>query len=99
VLDALSVGDHGLAAGVSGPSNPGTIWISPDGLAWSQSSSPGFTNQDNRSTEALTFWNTRLFAGTSNPTAGCEVWRGSSQTLFDDGFESGDTTGWAMTIP
>ncbi len=98
-LDALAVSDHGLAAGVSGPSNPGTIWMSPDGVTWSQSSSPGFTNQDNLSTGALEYWGQRVYAGTSNPTAGCEVWRGDPQTLFDDGFESGDTSGWAMTIP
>jgi len=99
VFDAFSVGDRGLAAGVSGPTNPGTIWISADGLSWGLASSPGFTNQNNRSTGALKYWNYRVYAGTSNPTAGCEVWRSNRQSLFEDGFESGDSSGWTMTIP
>ena len=93
------VGDTGLLAGVSGPTRLGTLWTSPDGLTWSQSSSPGFSNPDNRSVETLEYWDGRFFAGTSNPTAGCEVWRGASSSLFDDGFETGDTSRWHGTAP
>jgi len=98
-LHAFAVGETGLYAGVSGPMLPGTLWTSRDGTTWSQSSSPGFTNSENRAIQTLEPWGGRVFAGTSNPAAGCEVWRGASSLLFDDGFETGDTSQWDGTVP
>lgn len=99
VFDAFAIGNLGLYASASGPSNKGAIWHSEDGTTWAPSSSPGFADPHNDAIESLQYWNERVFAGTANPSSGCEVWRGGKHTLFDDGFESGDTSGWASVTP
>jgi len=98
-FEAFSIGDLGLVAAVSGPTNPGTVWQSPDGLTWSAISSPGFADPDNEVIGALHYWGDRVYAGTSNPTFGCEVWRSGRHPLFEDGFETGDTSGWTWAAP
>jgi len=99
VFDAFVIGDLGLYASASGPSNAGVIWSSDDGTTWTPSSNPGFTDPSNEAIESLHYWDNRVFAGTANPSAGCEMWRGGRHTLFDDGFETGDTTGWTAVSP
>jgi hypothetical protein len=58
------------------------VW-SFDGASWQQSvgqglpgtpTGPGFGNSNNTGCESLLSWNSQLFAGTQNPTSGCEVW-------------------------
>jgi len=98
-LDALVVGELGLYTAVSGSTLPGSIRFSPNGTHWQDASSPGFTNSDNTAVRDLHLWADRIYAGTSNPTSGCEVWRGGVHFLFADGFESGDTIDWTVTVP
>ncbi len=99
VFDAFAIGNLGLYASVSGPSNKGAVWHSEDGTTWAPSSSPGFADPHNEAIESLQFWNNRVFAGTANPSSGCEMWRGGKHALFEDGFETGDTSGWASVTP
>jgi len=99
VFNALAIGDLGLYASISGPSKPGAIWHSENGTTWAPSSSPGFADPHNDAIGSLHSWNNRVFAGTANPSSGCEIWRGGRHTLFDDGFETGDTTGWTAVWP
>ena len=98
-FETFGIGDLGLVAAVSGPTNPGTVWQSPDGLTWGAISSPGFADPDNEVIGALHYWGDRVYAGTSNPTFGCEVWRSGRHPLFEDGFETGDTSGWTWVAP
>ncbi|MEX1311614.1 MAG: hypothetical protein AB1Z65_14405 [Candidatus Sulfomarinibacteraceae bacterium] len=99
VFDSFAAGDLGLYASTTGPSAAGAIWLSHDGIAWQASSSPGFTDPSNTAVAALGYWNRRVYAGTSNSDSGCEIWRGDRHSLFEDGFESGDTAGWTSTEP
>ena len=99
VFDAFAIGNLGLYASASGPSNKGAIWHSEDGTTWEPSSSPGFADPHNDAIESLQFWNETVFAGTANPSSGCEMWKGGRHSLFDDGFETGDTSGWASVSP
>jgi hypothetical protein len=98
-FNAFAIGNLGLYASASGPSNPGAVWHSIDGTSWTPSSSPGFTDSTNETVGSLHLWNERVYAGTTNSTTGCEIWRGGRNTLFDDDFETGDTTGWTNTVP
>ena len=99
VFDSFAAGDLGLYASTTGPSEAGAIWLSTDGTTWQASSSPGFTDPSNTAIGALRYWSRRVYAGTSNTASGCEVWRGDRHSLFEDGFESGDTTGWTSVAP
>lgn len=99
VFDAFASGNLGLYASVSGPTGPGVIWQSIDGTTWAPSSSPGFTDPTNTAIGELRLWDGRVYAGSSNQASGCEVWRGGRHTLFDDDFESGDTTNWTAVAP
>ncbi len=98
-FDTFAIGDLGLMASVSGSSSPGSIWLSTDGLTWTPMSSPGFSNPENEGIPSLFYWADRVWAGTSNPTSGCEVWRGGRHPVFEEGFESGDTNGWSVVAP
>jgi Putative binding domain, N-terminal/Viral BACON domain len=98
-FDGFVVGELGLLAAVSGPTRPATFWLSATGASWAPNSSPGFSNQDNASIEALYNWDDRIFAGTANTATGCEIWRAGRHPLFEDGFESGDSSSWTWTEP
>ena len=95
----FAVGDQGLLAAVSGPSNQGLIWESAGGDVWTQSSTAGFADAENTSIGALQYWRDRVYAGTANQAAGCEVWRGGRHPVFEDGFESGGAGAWSVVAP
>lgn len=98
-VDAFAVGDLGLHVSVSGPGRPGFLLRSADGVVWTPASSPGFTDEGNEALASLSYWHDRVFAGTSDPDAGCELWRGGWHPVFADGFESGDASAWSSVVP
>jgi flagellin len=85
-----------LYVGTVNDSTGGQVWRLR-GSSWSQVNQSGFGDTDNRSIRCLGVYNNDLFAGTWNSVEGSEVWR--YPLIFADGFETGDTTAWSVSIP
>ena len=66
-------------------------------LNWSAEVPDGFGDTDNCAIGSMAAFNGTFYAGTVNTSEGCEVWR--NDTVFIDGFESGDTGGWSGSLP
>ena len=66
---------------------------------WEQVNDDGFGTSDNVCIPILAVYEHDLYAGTENQTTGAEVWRLPGVTIFEDGFESGDTSAWSRDIP
>jgi len=78
------------------------VWRSPDGTTWEQVNTDGFGDGNNYGSPAMGVLGSFLYAGTYKAFEfgglPCDVWR-VELALFADGFESGDTSAWSMTIP
>jgi hypothetical protein len=85
----LYVGTHNSTTGSE-------IWRLRAGV-WTQESERGFGDVANLETSALTVFDDRLIAGLWNGTDGAELWR--LPVILADGFESGGTQGWSISIP
>jgi hypothetical protein len=72
-----------------------TVWRTFDGTDWHPASKPGFGDVANQSVTTMFELDNGLYAGTFNP-AGGELWR--LPVLFSDGFESGNTSRWSVTV-
>ncbi len=86
-----------LLLGIDHP-NGGKIMRFVDLLDWDAVATGGFGNAMNQAIVAGAVFDSNLFAGTLNSNEGCEVYR-EVATVFNDGFESGDTTAWSATVP
>ncbi len=93
-LDSLTEYNGSLfLAGGFGTDPGSTIWTSADSAEWTQISIPGFGNELNTSVPSLSGSPFGLLAGVRNVSQGAEVWL-LSTPIFNDGFESGDTSSW-----
>jgi len=81
----------------------GEIWRSNTGDAgdWERVAADGFGDSDNQSVSALVIFNKTLFAGTSNPAIGPQVWRSANGADWTpvtlDGFGAGNQAGQGVT--
>jgi hypothetical protein len=67
-------------------------------LTWSEENADGFGDTGNIGIGSMTSFGYDLYVGTVNQMEGCEIWR-VQLTIFDDSFESGDTSRWSSTTP
>jgi hypothetical protein len=95
----LQVDGRRLLALVTGsPPVAASVWTSRDGVVWWPASSPGFRDPANTWLYSIAAWNDGLYTGSMNVDGG-EVWSTLRQSIFADGFESGDTGGWSRAVP
>jgi len=87
-----------LLLGIDNPDG-GKLMRFVDLLDWDTLVTGGFGNALNKAIAAGEVFNSSLFLGTYNSGEGCEVHRGKVPPMFEDGFESGDTTAWSATVP
>jgi hypothetical protein len=98
---SFQVDGRSLLVSAYGPNANGatSVWISDDGAVWSPDSSPGFGDPATGGIVGFSEWRGDVYAGTLHAD-GCEVWRRPRDTMiFDDGFESGDTSAWTRSAP
>jgi hypothetical protein len=68
-----------------GPKGTGcAVWRYDGGTTWTQVSTNGFGNANNRTAFSMAVYNGLLYVGTANSTTGCEVWSYDSN---DDSWE------------
>ncbi len=72
---AMEVFDGQLYVGTRNDDDGAEVWRYDGGVNWSQVSSNGFGNVNNKAIWDLTEYNGSLYAGTMNMGNGCQVWR------------------------
>ena len=87
-----------LYVGVYNQSSGGKVFRYLGPMSWVAETDDGFGDPGNWAISSLASFGGSLYAGTLNEAAGCEVWR-QVGPLFFDGFESGDTSAWSVTVP
>ncbi|MCD4750533.1 MAG: hypothetical protein K8R59_14275 [Thermoanaerobaculales bacterium] len=78
--------------------SPYQVLVSSDGSDWAPDNDSSFGNPNNYRYSGIGVFDGYLYVAARNGTEGSELWR-KFVGLFADGFETGDTSGWSVTMP
>jgi flagellin len=93
---AMTVYNGALYLGTFNWSTGTEVWTTTNGTTWTQVNSNGFDKSKNYAVLTWSELDGFLYAGLRNDD-GCEVWR-TPALVFADGFESGNTSNWSLTV-
>jgi flagellin len=90
----LPIFDASIFVGTGNTTTGAEVWLL-EGTIWAQANTDGFGDSGNRGATTMMVFNGYLYVGT---TGKAEIWRSAAPPLFTDGFESGDTSAWSVTV-